>query len=112
MSEAIRCDRCKDYYTPGEAGGETIKFRNPRIYDDGCFELGNYHPIRRKGLLMKDIADDDDVDLCPKCTWLFKKFMDGREFAMVNMKDGESFEQFMEGYPGCDVDDSQQEQGS
>lgn len=97
MSRALRCDRCHNYFTPGKANGEIIRFRNPTVIDDTCCDkYGTI--IKRKDMMIKYLGIDDIADLCPKCTWYFKKFMDNDQRLIFSV-----------GYPSDE--DSQQEQG-
>lgn len=102
MSVALQCDRCKTYFTPGKTPGDFIKLANPRIYDNSCFDsIGRCE--KRKALMVNTLAPDDYMDLCPECSWFFLKFMDGRNVSFY-MKENETVEEYMKGYPGGDTD--------
>ena len=88
--EARQCDRCKGYFNPAEEKGEYCRFTNPMISDGEA-----YSKSRSKGEMVKN--GEDAIDLCPKCTWLLKKFMQNKKF-VVYMDDGETVEEFMDGY--------------
>lgn len=100
MSMALKCDACKELFDPNTMIGDAIKFTNSTIYDQEGVEGGVV--IRRKGYLRPDLGPDGRLDLCPKCTWYFKKFMSGHRFSVM-MKDDETFEEFMAGYPGGEM---------
>lgn len=88
MSMARRCDRCGGYFSPETEKGEYCRFSNPTIMDGGSFS---------KIQIKYKLCYQADVDLCPKCTWLMKKFMQNKKF-VVYMDDGETVEEFMDEY--------------
>lgn len=73
MAIARRCDRCGGYFSPETEKGEYCRFSNPTVMDGE-----SYSKSRTKGEMVKN--GDDAIDLCPKCTELFKKFMKNEPF--------------------------------
>lgn len=69
--EARQCDRCGGYFSPETEKGEYCRFSNPTVMDGESF----------CGIRIKyKMCHQPDVDLCPKCTGLFKKFMGNEPF--------------------------------
>ena len=87
MAIARRCDRCGGYFSPAEEKGEYCRFSNPTVMDGE-----SYSKQRTKGKMLKikeeipEIFREDDIDLCPKCTELFKKFMRNEPFKIPKPK--------------------------
>ena len=88
MAIARRCDRCGEYFSPETEKSEFCRFHNPTVSDGESF---------CKTQIKYKMCRQADVDLCPKCTWLLKKFMQNKKF-VVYMDDGETVEEFMDGY--------------
>lgn len=71
MADARQCDRCGGYFNPEKENGEYCRFSNPTVMDGSSFcEIQIKYKMCRH----------DEVDLCPKCTELFKKFMRNEPF--------------------------------
>ena len=81
MAIARRCDRCGGYFSPAEEKGEYCRFSNPTVMTGE-----SYSQNRSMGRMVKiqdnvlEIFKEDDIDLCPKCTELLKKFMRNEPF--------------------------------
>ena len=107
MAIARRCDRCGEYFSPAEEKGEYCRFSNPTVMTGE-----SYSQNRSIGKMVKfqdnvlEIFKEDGIDLCPKCTWLMKKFMQNKKF-VVYMDDGETVEEFMDGLLGSDTQEKQ-----
>lgn len=71
MAIARRCDRCGEYFSPETEKSEFCRFHNPTVSDGKSF---------RDIKIKYKMCHQDDVDLCPKCTELFKKFMRNEPF--------------------------------
>lgn len=112
MSEAIRCNRCGECFDPNELKYDAVRFTNPVVYDGE-----NYRKTKIKGYMVKLLKEtpyfDDRIDLCPKCTWYFKKFMAGYNF-MIQLDPDDDWNEFIEGFPAGISEfgnDSQEKQG-
>lgn len=70
MSLARKCNRCKSFFDPFDSPGRMARFENP------IFQTS--HEIReqvRGELLDKSAGPDGIIDLCPRCSVLFRDFM-------------------------------------
>lgn len=66
MSKALRCDRCKTCFDPYSQEKDFATIKDFMLQDGGCFDR---HECSYR---------DEELNLCPKCTELFGKFMSGK----------------------------------
>jgi len=83
MANARKCNKCETCFDPLTTPGIMARFRNP------IFQTSN---DIREGVvgftLIEDANTEVIVDLCPKCTELFREFMKTK---VAKIKTGNSF---------------------